>query len=1396
MTNMHSRPDYIFEVSWEVCNKVGGIHTVLTTKASLLQEQWGDRLIMIGPDLPTGTIGNPEFEEDKNLFPAWKKHTQQTGLRVRTGRWNIPGKPLVILIDFTPFFQQKNEILTHLWTKFRLDSLSGQWDYIEPAMFGYAAGKVMECFYHCHLNATDQIIAQFHEWLTGTGILYLEENIPQIATVFTTHATVCGRAIAGSGRPFYSGFDSFDAEKCARELNIVSKHSLEKVAAATADCFTCVSDFTAKECEKFLGKSPDFITPNGFNPKIVPDAAVFDAKRDQARSILLKVASALLGQQQPDNTLLVIKSGRYEYRNKGIGTFIDAISLLQTEKTTKRNIIAFIFVPAGHTGPIKALQERLLQTTPLTPGTGQILTHNLQETATDPIFNHIREQQLNNAPGDEVKIIYAPVYLDGKDGIFNLSYYDVLIGFDLAVFPSYYEPWGYTPLESTAFHIPAVSTNISGFSSAVAKLPGFNGKGLFIVMRNDNNEKEAARRIAEIISDYARQTTAAVSAAREDAAGIAAQFQWDHLLSCYYQAYDRALQKSIQREKLYYDKPQTAPAAVIVPTITASKPFWREITVYPVLPQSLQPLQQISRNLWWTWHADATTLYAYADNNEWMLSKQNPMLMLKTISPGNLLKLEKDTRFGQMLQTVSADYAAYMQPADKPAPLVAYFCMEYGLYEGLKLYAGGLGVLAGDYIKAASDNQLNLVATGLLYKQGYFKQQLSPAGDQLATPDAMETDNLPVYPVYNSKGEAIIIELPFPGRVVYVAVWTVAVGRIPLYLLDTDVPQNNEEDRRISAQLYSSQPEMRLKQEILLGIGGVKMLEALDIKPDLYHINEGHAAFTALERMRNIMQTSHLSFEEAREAVKNATQFTTHTAVLAAMDIFDEILLRTYLAYLIKDFNIEWNTFMQLGAPGEEHLSGKFSMFHFAATLSLGINAVSKQHRTISCNLLHSIWKNFRPDELPVTSITNGIHLSTWMAADWQPYYNHLTGENTFDIPDNTIWNIRKKLKRNMWQDIANRYPAGAIYETIEKNGLLREDDAGETLVIGFARRFASYKRAQLLFTDLQRLAAIVNNIQYPVFILLAGKAHPNDSDGMALLKKIVGIAAMPAFNGRILFLEDYDLSLASLLTRGVDVWLNTPEHNMEASGTSGMKAVCNGVLHCSPEEGWWAEANREGAGWTLETSNHTEWGDYQDQHDAAKIYDVLEKEIIPLFFKRNTKGLPEKWIQRIKKGFTNITPTFDMTRVVAEYGQCYGQLYNRNKLLQAVEYKNLKDLLAWKKKVRSLWDEIHVITVEEPIGTYRQQSSEETFQARITLSIGSLQVNEVGVEVVFYNKEEPDHYIAIQELTIDTISDDRIICSCKVPLPLAGSFSYSFRIFPKHPLLANRQELPLMTWI
>ena len=1069
--------------------------------------------------------------------------------------------------------------------------------------------------------------------------------------------------------------------------------------------------------------------------------------------------------------------------------FIDSLGLLNKTPLQDKTIIAFIFVPAAHTGPRKMLLDSLSAPDLSHPRTGEILTHNLQNADYDPVLTRIRQQPLNNAPGTNVKIIFVPTYLDGADGVFNMPYYDVMIGFDLAVFPSYYEPWGYTPLESLAFHIPAVTTALSGFGATVSKLPAYRGQGMYIVARDDNNEPEAAAAIAGIIREYAAGSSSAVTAARESAAALSRQFHWEQLISRYYQAYNLALQKSLQREVLFRDKPQAAPLVVEEEDETLSIPVWRNIQVEPALPAALQPLQNIAANLWWSWQPDAAALFAYIDNTQWELCRHNPPALINSLDLTAINRLVNDTYFMNMLNRVHDRQQQYLQAPAERMPLTAYFSMEYGIYNNLKIYAGGLGVLAGDYLKAASDSYIPLVAVGLLYREGYFKQVISPQGDQLALPDTMMPDDLPVYPVYDSNGAPLLIPLAFPGRTVSAGVWKVQVGRVSLYLLDTEVPCNRAEDRHIGARLYNSNTELRLQQEILLGIGGVRLLALLNLQPDLYHINEGHAAFAGLERIRQLVQQSHLGFEEALEIVKAGTQFTTHTAVAAAMDTFEEAQLRAYLSYLATDLNIPWDRLMAFGRA--DNSGDRFSMFYLAAQLSQEINAVSRLHEAVSRRLLQPLWKDFKPAELHISHVTNGVHTPTWTAEKWQQGYSS-------NAAAADIWKIRQSLKKDMVQAIRQRLHT-TLTGTHENAGRILQvlDNLNAaTLFIGFARRFAPYKRAQLLFTDLQRLSAIVNNSARPVQIIFAGKAHPDDGDGAALLKQVILASRDPQLNSRILFLEDYDMELSALLVKGVDVWLNTPRIGKEASGTSGMKAILNGALHCSVKDGWWAEAYREGAGWALEGDNIFMQDALQDVQDASLLYSMLENEIIPRFYERNANGVPEKWIAMIKASLSEIAPCYDMMRVAKEYRGSYEKLYKRSQALRADKYALAKQLAVWKKNTRDAWHGIHVMDIALPAGDNPVQKMGEALTAVITLHIGSLAANDVGVEILLSRSNQADAYLYVQELEVSAVKNNNVSFQCRLPLTFSGAYSYSFRIFAKHPALPHRMDFPLVTWI
>ncbi|WP_192350880.1 alpha-glucan family phosphorylase [Algoriphagus sp. Y33] len=1398
------QPDYLFEISWEVCNKVGGIYTVLSTKAALLERKYQEKYILIGPDVWKGTGTNPDFIEDRMLFKLWRQRMEQEGLKTKIGRWKINGNPIAVLVDFTPYFFQRNEVFKHFWIKYKLDSLYGQWDYIEPALFGFAAGKVIECFYRSHVNSTDNVVAHFHEWMTGTGLLHLNEHVPQIGTVFTTHATVTGRAIAGKGLAVYQNLDNYIPEQQAREADVLSKHSLEKITAQNADCFTTVSWVTANECAKMLGKYPDIITPNGFDNSIVPPFSELEKKRELARATVLKVAEGLFNRSFDSDSLLVIKSGRYEYRNKGIDVFLDSLKELQKRNTTGKTVIALIFVPGNQTGPRKDLADRIQKPDFGNPLPSELLTHYLQGAQKDPIVRHITELGLNQDKNEQVKVIFVPTYLDGNDGIFNMGYYELLTGFDLAIFPSYYEPWGYTPLESLAYYIPSVTTDNSGFGKAFLALNEQNSNGLFVLERKEAVNHLIAIRIADTIELFLSQTDSEIQSARLAAHRISQNFIWENQLKFYVEAYGNALEKSFLREESYKDKPQALPVETFENIV--SLPIWREITIKSELPPSLTALKELATNLWWSWNESAQSLFSSMDAILWLKSHQNPVKFLQSLHYTTIRKLASDKLFKESLHEVSRQFDNYVQSNLPNEGQVAYFCMEYGIHNSLKLYSGGLGILAGDYLKEASDNLVPIVAVGLLYKNGYFKQRLTVHGDQLVEADTMNFSELPVELVLDGENQALRIVLPFPGRTVYAQIWKVNVGRVKLYLLDTFVDQNKEEDKWITAQLYGGSQENRLKQELILGMGGVQALKLLGIKPKVFHCNEGHAAFVGISRIQDLILGDNLSFDEALEVVRSTGLFTTHTSVTAAIDKYSEELLRPYFSHVAKQFNISWEKFMNLGRISESNPDELFSMTTLALRMSQGINAVSKIHQKVSSNLFKEAWKDYFAEEIPIGYVTNGVHYDTWAASGWKTIHRKYFGENYLkdssgwqkieEVPDMEIWNTNLQLKQELLIAVKQRLAdtmalrhesPGKIRHTLE---FLRED----ALVIGYARRFVSYKRPELLLVDINRLSAMLSDKQKPVLVFFAGKSHPYDNESIKIIKKVVQMTLCKELQQKIFFLEDYDINLAKLLVQGVDVWINTPVRKMEASGTSGMKAMLNGTLNFSVLDGWWAEAYSDRIGWGLEAEQEYDSPDYQNDLDSDKIYKMLENEIIPMFFDRNDQDLPEAWIRMVKRSI-GAAPQYLMGRVMKEYRHnYYDKLMDRGARLSAEGFAMAKALVVWKKHVRRNWNDVDVLSITPELLTELGKGEELT----LVLTLGDFKAEEIGVELIALKLDSmgDEEKIRLIELSAKGLGGGRQVFGGQIGELSPGNYQYGFRIFPKNVQIENRCDFPLVKWI
>lgn len=1410
MSENYLKPDYVFETSWEVCNKMGGIHTVLSTKALTLTEHFGDHIIFLGPDLYAGTKINAEFEPDESLFSEWKEVLNKEGLRVRTGHWKVAGKPIALLIDFSTFIPLKNDILSQFWELYRVDSLSGEWNYTESALFGYAAGKVIESFYHCYLNVNKKIIAHFNEWMTGSGALFLKNSSPQIGTIFTTHATVVGRSLAGHGEPIYDQLQNFDADIRSHDLGVVSKHSLEKKSALNVDCFTTVSDITAKECAKFMEREVDVVTPNGFENNFVPKDKDFDSKRSIAREKLKKVSEALLGYELSENALFVANSGRYEYRNKGIDIFLDGLKHLKDDPSYKRETIVFVLIPANHFGARKDLIDKLngVDNSELD---NPFLTHGLNDLGYDPIINKIQDIHLNNEKDDIVKLIFIPSYLNGDDGIFNLPYYDILIGMDMTVFPSYYEPWGYTPLESLAFYIPTITTNLAGFGIWASQLSKGIEDGIEIIERNDHNQTEAAILIAECIQKFALKSTEEVSKIRLKAHTISEAVGWNSLFENYLKAYDIALKAVYNRKEqigeIKYEK------RIHVKAEKSSLPVWKKIFVKSRLPEKIEHLGELSHNLWWTWNYQASDLFESIEPKIWISCGKDPIELIDRVSYDYLLELSNKPEFVNKLNSVYQTFREYMDRESNPDPSIAYFSMEYGINDVLKIYSGGLGVLAGDYLKEASDSNVNMTAVGLLYKFGYFRQSLSIKGDQQANFDKQEFSTLPITELKNEDGSPLTLEMAAPGRSVFVRVWRADVGRIPLYLLDSDHNLNSESDKHITHSLYGGDWENRLKQEILLGMGGIQLLDKLGIKTNLFHCNEGHAALINISRLMKLVDKQH-SYSEALELVRASSLFTTHTPVPAGHDKFDEDLIRVYFRQIPEKLQISWEEFMALGKENPSDIYEKFSMSVLAVKTSQQINGVSWLHGEVSRKMFQNLWKGFFPEELPIGYVTNGVHYGTWTSSNMQKLYdehfdshfksdlsNHEFWSKIHEVKDEKIWEVRVDLRKKLIDFVKTRMEDNMVHSHSDPSQIIETLDLidDKALTIGFARRFATYKRAHLLFTDEERLSEIVNNPKRPVQFLFAGKAHPADGGGQSLIKLIIEISKKPQFLGKIIFLENYDMELAKRLVSGVDIWLNTPTRPLEASGTSGEKAELNGVLNFSVLDGWWYEGYTEGAGWSLSDKQTFEDQNFQDELDAATIYSMLENEIVPLFYDQNEDGISMGWIQYIKNSIANIAPKYTTKRMMDDYlNKFYLKMNHRLKELSTNNYKMVRDLTAWKRKVKSNWNDVEVVKVEIPDIYSNQLGIGETYKINLIIDLKVLVGIDLSVQAIFADVKDDGtaKMLSIEEFDLENIEGSKLYYSLQHKLNIPGVYNFGIRMIPKNTDITNQQDFCCVRWI
>lgn len=843
----------------------------------------------------------------------------------------------------------------------------------------------------------------------------------------------------------------------------------------------------------------------------------------------------------------------------------------------------------------------------------------------------------------------------------------------------------------------------------------------------------------------------------------------------------------------------------------ANAPQWKEVTIKSTLPEELKCLDELAHNMWWAWNYEARELWKSLDKDLYEEVGHNPVMLLDRLSYERKEAIVNDKTIMERVKSVYKLFRDYMDvKPDATRPSVAYFCMEYGINQVVKIYSGGLGMLAGDYMKEASDSNVNMCGVGFLYRYGYFKQTLSMDGQQIAQYDAQNFSSLPVERVLDENGQPLVVDVPYMNYQVHAYVWVMNVGRIKLYLLDTDNEMNSEFDKPITHALYGGDNENRLKQEILLGIGGMLTLKKLGIKKDVYHCNEGHAALCNLQRLIDYIKDG-LSFNEALELVRASSLYTVHTPVPAGHDYFDESLFGKYMGGYPSMLGITWDEFIGMGRTNPDDHSERFCMSTFACNTCQEVNGVSKLHGWVSQRMFAPIWKGYYPEESHVGYVTNGVHFPTWTATEWRKLYakyfdkNYIYDQSNeslwhaiYNVPDAEIWETRMALKKKLVDYIREKFAATWLKNQGDPSRVvtLLESITPNALYIGFCRRFATYKRAHLLFTDLERLSKIVNNPERPVKFIFSGKAHPADGAGQGLIKRIFEISQRPEFLGKIIFLEDYDMQLARRLVSGVDIWMNTPTRPLEASGTSGEKAEMNGVVNLSVLDGWWVEGYREGAGWALKQERTYQNQGYQDQLDAATIYSLLENEILPLYYNRNAQGFSEGWIKTIKNSIATIAPHYTMKRQLDDY---YDKFYIKEaanfKKLSANNNKLAKELAAWKETVAQRWDSIRVVSKDDSV-LYGAETGKK-YTLRYVIDEQGLN-DAVGLELISIktDKNGEEHIFSKREFTMVGREGNNYTFEATFEPNVAGAFKSCVRMYPKNENLVYREDFCYVKWL
>ncbi|MBD5642037.1 MAG: alpha-glucan family phosphorylase [Desulfovibrio sp.] len=1415
----NNAPVTLFEVSWEVCNKVGGIYSVVSSKALQAVDTFGEDYFLLGPSLQQ----NAGFEEtDEHIWDSVRIALGARDLKCRLGRWNIPGRPKAILVQFNDRYGS-NQLLYDLWKNYGVDSLSGGWDYIEPVMFATACGEVITAIYEAMVRPVHgRAVALFHEWMCGAGLLNIKKTTPGIGTVFTTHATMLGRSLASTGRDIYTNLRNINPAQEAATQNITAKWSMESASARESDAFTTVSQITGEESTYFLGRSPDVITVNGLDMRIIPDYTEQRQVPLSHRSRIMTLANRFLRCQLPSNTRILVISGRYEMHNKGIDVFLDALARASNNLGGANcSVLALLLVMGGHTGVNPAAASGVPNATD--NGLPFISSHFVWNAPQDPIISACRRLGLNNQPNNPVKVIFNPAMLDGNDGFFNMQYEDILSACDYGFFPSWYEPWGYTPQESAAWAVPTLTTDLSGFGMWARNEQKNIAQphGVIVMPRRGMNFDQTAISLHDAVIQAATCEDSALAELRKKAREIAEQTSWSKFFANYLEAFNIALEKAAIRTE-QENEARDGMNRVLAASSSVT-PFLRPIIAVAELPKELSRLRELAYNLWWCWNDAARSLFVSLNPSLWDKC-HNPIQILSMADSERLEQLVANTEYMELYTKVLAEFDAYMaKPLEAlsedltPEHPIAYFSTEYGLTESVAIYSGGLGVLSGDHLKSASDMRVPLIGIGLLYREGYFKQEIDEHGRQVAVYPINNYAQLPITPVQGSDGEPLLIQIELPGRLLYVRIWEMKVGRISLYLMDTDTERNSESDRKITARLYEANREIRLLQEIVLGMCGVRFIRAMNIEASVYHMNEGHSAFLVLERLQECVRGG-MSYEEAKVRVRSNTIFTTHTPVPAGNEAFSVDLMSRFFSNYPQTIGIDWQQFVQLGQMegGNPH---NFEMTVLALRFSSFANGVSRLHGEVSRHMWNRLWKSVPLAETPIGYVTNGVHTPSYVGEQMNELLTQYLGPNWLqakpadpiwnkvdEIPDDTYWATRMTQKEELLDALRASLPAFAQKfhlgraERMKMESMLKPN----TLLIGFARRFAPYKRATLLFADPDRLARILNDPQRPCAFVFAGKSHPADEAGIDILQEVIRMARDPRFIGKIFFMENYSIAVSRMLSQGCDEWLNTPRRPHEASGTSGMKLPVNGGINLSISDGWWCEGYNRQNGWTIGPVVTMELprDDQNDYDDAEALYTLLENAVLPLYHEMNAQDLPGNWIAMSKRSLKSLTAMYSSNRMVQDYCvEAYEPAARRREVLAANDWALCKELANWEQNLPARFGTIKMEEIILSGGDGNTMFCGEPLNVRLHMHLGQMNEDEVLVQLVIGRtyangnfRGVPDHLRLEPKQTKEDGGDGRTYSATYIP-KYNGPYRFGVRVMPTHKGLASPLDTGLVLW-